>query len=148
MQQVIHGHLLHRPTMKQISADGRPSDKERCSDSLATRGEFHEPETATAARLPTDSLIGIREIRAIFGLGRTAAYELTHRPDFPAAICLSSRCYRWWAAEVTAFAGGLRQPARPATRQRSRRPATRSDYTTTPRISGSVRMARRRSESS
>jgi predicted DNA-binding transcriptional regulator AlpA len=86
--------------MNQIAADGRPPpEEERGSDPQAMLGEPHESSAVAVARLPADSLIGIGEIRAIFGLGRTAAYELTHRPDFPAPICLSSRCYRWWAAE-------------------------------------------------
>jgi predicted DNA-binding transcriptional regulator AlpA len=139
------------PTMNQVAADGWPPPvQERGSDPPTILGEHHESRAVTDANLPTDSLIGIGEIRAIFGLGRTAAYELTHRPDFPAPICLSSRCYRWWAAEVTAFAGSLRQQTRPANRQRSRHPATRSDHTPmpTPRISGRVRMTRRRNESS
>lgn len=102
------------------------------------------PMTATTA-VSTDSLIGIREIRAIFGLGRTAAYELTHRPGFPAPIRISSRCYRWWAAEVAAFAASLReQQIRPATRQRSTQRAALASDAAEPRISGKVRIARRR----
>jgi hypothetical protein len=37
-----------------------------------------------------DHLIGIREIRALFGLGRTAAYELVRHPGFPAVAPVSS----------------------------------------------------------
>jgi predicted DNA-binding transcriptional regulator AlpA len=55
-----------------------------------------------------DSLLCIEDIRAFFKLGRTAAYELTHRPDFPAPVVISPRCYRWWASEVTTFAVGMR----------------------------------------
>jgi predicted DNA-binding transcriptional regulator AlpA len=149
MRQDGYGRRPDEPMMNQIAADGCPAPGEgRGSDSQAILGGPHESETVAVAELPTDRLIGIWEIRAIFGLGRTAAYELTHRPDFPAPICISSRCYRWWAAEITAFAGTLRQQTRPANRQRSRHPATRSDRTPTPRISGRVRIARRRNESS
>src|ERR1700691_1467629 len=106
---------LDRPTMNRVAADGRqPPEEERGSDPPTIPCEPRESRAVADANLPADSLIGIGEIRAIFGLGRTAAYELTHRPDFPAPICLSSRCYRWWAAEVTAFAGSLRQQTRPA----------------------------------
>ena len=50
----------------------------------------------------------IRDIRELFGLGRTAVYELTHRPGFPEPIKLSPRCYRWWASEVLAFTADVR----------------------------------------
>src|SRR5258708_36480761 len=88
-------------------------------------------------------LIGNREIRAMFRLGRTAAYELTHRPGFPAPIRISARCYRWWATDVTAFAAGLRQQAPPVSRERSTRRTTASLDVATPRITGRVRMAQR-----
>ena len=43
------------------------------------------PETAGQTRWTTDRLISIGDIRNLFKLGRTAAYELTHRPEFPRA---------------------------------------------------------------
>jgi predicted DNA-binding transcriptional regulator AlpA len=72
----------------------------------------HPPEPTN------DQLISIADVRRIFGLGRTAAYELTHRPGFPDPVPVSARCYRWWASEVHAFAVALRseraqQAARP-----------------------------------
>lgn len=102
------------------------------------------PADAEGPTMPTEGLIGIREIRAMFRLGRTAAYELTHRPGFPAPIRISARCYRWWATEVTAFAASLRhQQTRPASHECSaRRTATSLDITP-PRITGRVRPARR-----
>ena len=71
-----------------------------------------EPEPAATTLLQAGTLISIREIRALFGLGRTAAYELTHRPGFPAPVRISPRCYRWWAADVAAFTADLRRQAR------------------------------------
>ena len=48
-----------------------------------------QPGAPPRDRPPTDRLIGIREIRQLFGLGRTAAYDLTHRPGFPAPVPVS-----------------------------------------------------------
>ena len=89
-----------------------------------------------------DTLITITDIRQIFRLGRTAAYELTHRPDFPNPVQVSPRCYRWWASEVDAFAAALprehpRQAPRPASGPRAPDPATPSRQ-----ITGKVRAAR------
>ena len=50
-----------------------------CPPDPATPG----PETAGQAQWSSDRLISIEEIRKLFKLGRTAAYELTHRPEFP-----------------------------------------------------------------
>jgi len=66
-----------------------------------------EPETARQRRGNTDQLISITDIRALFKLGRTAAYELTHRAEFPAPVQVSRRCLRWWASEVDAYADAL-----------------------------------------
>ena len=72
----------------------------------------HDAESGIATSPEADSLITIKQIQKIFGLGRTAAYELTHRPGFPAPVPISPRRYRWWAKEVAAFAAELReQPA-------------------------------------
>ena len=94
-----------------------------------------------------DSLIGIAEIRRIFKLGRTAAYELTHRPGFPEPVPISPRCYRWWASEVSTFTDTLRQ-----SRRTSARPAKHAqplDPAATPhRITGRVRTARAHKEAS
>jgi len=105
-----------------------------------------EPLPAARASWTTDKLISIRDVRKLFGLGRTAAYELTHRPGFPEAVVISPRCYRWWASEVTAFAASIRsegtKPKRPLTRARERRVP---DLSSSPRrISGKVRVARSR----
>lgn len=98
----------------------------------------------------TDKLISIWDIRKLFELGRTAAYELTHRPGFPEPVVISPRCYRWWASEVTAFAASIRsegtKPERPVTRARERRVPGLS--TPPRRINGKLRVARARREAS
>jgi hypothetical protein len=86
----------------------------------------------------------------LFKLGRTAAYELTHRPDFPEPVPISSRCYRWWASEVNAYADTLRrkrpdQPAGGGTR-RTAKPQAPHPATPPRRITGKVRAARARRE--
>jgi predicted DNA-binding transcriptional regulator AlpA len=100
---------------------------------------------AVQASWPTDKLLSIRDIRELFGLGRTAAYELTYRPLFPVPVVISPRCYRWWASEVTAFAASLRRkgpsPKRPANCTLARH----APRPTTPRcITGRVRTVRSR----
>ena len=106
----------------------------------------HEPETTRRERRDTDELISINDIRALFKLGRTAAYELTHRPEFPAPVQVSRRCLRWWASEVHAYAHSLQ---RAETRVRGRRATTLQASPATPprRITGTVRPARGRKES-
>jgi predicted DNA-binding transcriptional regulator AlpA len=92
----------------------------RLEQTMSHAGQSAEIGTALAADTPVeqqtspawqpgDALLTISEIRQLFKLGRTAAYELTHRPDFPAPVCVSARCYRWWAGEVTAFAAAARR---------------------------------------
>ncbi len=109
------------------------------------------PETAGQAQWSSDRLISIEEIRKLFKLGRTAAYELTHRPEFPEPVPISSRCYRWWASEVDAFAANLRRkrPDRPVGgdgSQRATKPQTPRPATPPRHISGKVRAARARRE--
>ena len=109
------------------------------------------PETAGQAQWSSDRLISIEEIRKHFKLGRTAACELTHRPEFPEPVPLSSRCYRWRASEVAAFAASLRSKRseqsvrgdgiRQATKRQAPRPATPPR-----RITGNVRRVRTRKE--
>ena len=107
------------------------------------------PATAGSARWTTDRLISIGDIRTLFQLGRTAAYELTHRPEFPEPVPISSRCYRWWASEVDAFAANLRRK-RPDQSvggdgsQRTTKPQTPHPATPPRRITGKVRAARAR----
>jgi predicted DNA-binding transcriptional regulator AlpA len=99
-------------------------------------------QAAHPPRLASDSLISIADVRRIFGLGRTAAYELTHRPDFPAPVRVSARCYRWWASEVDKFAAvlsrerGQRTP-QPTAKSRLPHPAAPARS-----ITGKVRAAR------
>lgn len=116
-------------------------------ESSATSRSAAEPEPLTTGPPQADSLISIRDIRALFGLGRTAAYELTHRPGFPAPVCISPRCYRWWAAEVVAFTADLQRQAQPGSRQRPTRDAVPAQDMPALHITGKVRATRRRKES-
>jgi predicted DNA-binding transcriptional regulator AlpA len=124
-----------------------PAAEEGRADQPATPLNTAEPESAVTAPLRTGALISIREIRALFGLGRTAAYELTHRPDFPTPLRLSPRCYRWWPAEVAAFAADLRHQAQPANHGRPARQAAAQEIPEL-RITGKMRTVRRRKEAS
>ena len=105
-----------------------------------------ERDALLRERQPTDSLIDIREIRRIFGLGRTAAYELTHRSGFPAPVPLSPRCYRWWASEVAAFAATLRTERlkSPSAQRRLAQRGSLPQESAPLRITGNVRLARSR----
>jgi predicted DNA-binding transcriptional regulator AlpA len=130
------------------SADNghQPATGEHSMGRLAVSPGVREPGPAATTLLQAGTLISIREIRALFGMGRTAAYELTHRPGFPAPVRISPRCYRWWAAEVAAFTADLGRQARPGNRQRpARQPAPAHDMPTL-HITGKVRVARRRKE--
>jgi predicted DNA-binding transcriptional regulator AlpA len=108
------------------------------------------PAVAGPARWTSDRLISIGDIRKLFNLGRTAAYELTHRPDFPEPVPISSRCYRWWASEVDAFADSLRRKPEQSVRgggtQRAAKPQTPHPATPPRRITGKVRAVRARRE--
>jgi len=99
-----------------------------------------ESEDARQGGRHADELISIIDIRMLFKLGRTAAYELTRRPEFPAPVQVSSRCLRWWAGEVNAYAASLQ---REGARRRTRRAPTRQPNPATPphRITGTVRPA-------
>jgi predicted DNA-binding transcriptional regulator AlpA len=108
------------------------------------------PETAGQTRWTTDRLISIADIRTLFKLGRTAAYELTHRPEFPEPVPVSPRCYRWWASEVDAYAATLRlkrSQQSVGAAQRATKPNT-SHRATPRRITGKVRPVRNRKEPS
>ena len=104
-------------------------------------------EAARPPRLASDKLISITDIRRLFKLGRTAAYELTRRPGFPDPVPISPRCYRWWASEVDAYAAALRRAHLRTTRQTKRaRPA--EPAIPPQRITGKVRTVRIRKEAS
>jgi len=108
----------------------------------------YELEAVRQGRRDTDRLISMSDIRALFKLGRTAAYELTHRSGFPAPVQVSPRCLRWWASEVDAYADTLQ---REGARRRTRRVTTpRMDNPAAlPRqLTGTVRAARSRKGSS
>jgi len=92
---------------------------------------------------PLDRLITIDDVRALFKLGRTAAYELTHRAEFPAPVQVSRRCLRWWASDVDAYADALqREAAERRTRRTTARPAGEPTASAAGRITGTVRAAR------
>jgi predicted DNA-binding transcriptional regulator AlpA len=109
-----------------------------------------ETEGGCQAGWTNDALISIADIRKRFKLGRTAAYELTHRLGFPDPVRISPRCYRWWASEVDAFAASLRrerasQSAAGAPRKEK---ARASDSVTPMRITGTLRSSRIRRKAS
>jgi len=110
-----------------------------------------EAQTEVQARWASDTLISIRDIRELFSLGRTAAYELTHRPGFPEPVKLSPRCYRWWASEVLAFTADVRP--RNASSRQSREAGRAAHRLAAPddpaplRITGKRRVARSRKAS-
>jgi predicted DNA-binding transcriptional regulator AlpA len=99
-------------------------------------------EPASRTGHDTDRLMSVSDIRMLFKLGRTAAYQLTLRPGFPAPIQVSRCCLRWWASEVDAYADTLqREGAQRRTRGTTTRPA--SSLGAQPRkITGTVRAAR------
>lgn len=108
----------------------------------------YEAEATRQGRRDSDQLISITDIRALFKLGRTAAYELTHRPGFPAPVQISRGCLRWWVSEVNAYADTLQCEG---AQSRARRATTqRADSAAAPprRITGTVRPARIRREPS
>jgi predicted DNA-binding transcriptional regulator AlpA len=101
-------------------------------------------EKAAPTRSASDELISIADIRRLFKLGRTAAYELTHRPGFPDHVEISPRCYRWWASDVYEFAATLRRERARGSTQRARK-SRLPDLAIPPRrITGKVRAARAR----
>ena len=146
---VMEGHNASRGDI-MISGDQitRPAGQSGSSDDLAINGSEGTDQLAVPPcdRPPTDSLIGIGEIRRLFGLGRTAAYDLTHRPGFPAPVPVSRNAYRWWASEVAAFAMALRTESQnlsvgPRHRAQGRTPPQEVEHL---RITGKVRAARNR----
>jgi predicted DNA-binding transcriptional regulator AlpA len=120
------------------------------ADRLAVAPGARPPKSAISTSPLTDSLVSIRDIRALFALGRTSAYDLTHRPDFPAPVRISPRCYRWWASDVNAFAASLRYECATPPRSGSTRQAAQqlTPHPATPprRIVGKVRVARTRKD--
>jgi predicted DNA-binding transcriptional regulator AlpA len=106
-----------------------------------------DPPTARARagsplRLDDDTLITITDIRRIFRLGRTAAYELTRRPGFPDPVRVSARCYRWWASEVDAFAAALPREHAPQAPRSAKGPRLPDPASPRRQITGRVRAAR------
>ena len=96
----------------------------------------------------SDELISIADIRGLFKLGRTAAYELTHRPGFPDHVEISPRCYRWWASEVYEFVATLRRERAQGSTQRAKKSHPPDPAVPPRRITGKVRAARARKKAS
>ena len=126
----------------------------RTPDAISSLASVIADKPGPTAQNPwmADRLLSIRDIRQLFGLGRTAAYELTHRRDFPEPVVISPRCYRWWASEVTAFAASIRRegtsPRRPGSARRAREQQAPHLSTSSRHISGTVRVARARRKAS
>ena len=60
-------------------------------------------------------LIDVRDLQILLELGRTATYQVTNGPSFPAAIYLSARTKRWEIEEVELWLQsrkGLKLPVR------------------------------------
>jgi predicted DNA-binding transcriptional regulator AlpA len=125
-----------------------PAAQPGSSDDPAINGSdaTDQPTAPLRDRPQADYLIGIGQIRQLFRLGRTAAYDLTHRPGFPAPVPVSRNAYRWWASEVAAFTAALRADSQNS----SADPRRRAQQRTSPqeaahlRITGKVRAARNR----
>lgn len=77
--------------------------------------------THPAAQLPP--MLTIRHLQDLFQVGRTTAYAITARDDFPTAVALSEGCLRWWAPEVLEFAEAQRR-SRKVRRSRARHEKT------------------------
>lgn len=105
-------------------------------------------ETAGLSPSASGKLVSIDHIRDLFKLGRTAAYELTHRPGFPDPVEISPHCYRWWASEVDEFAATLRRERAQVRTRRAKTPHLPDPATPPRRITGRVRAARPRKEAS
>jgi len=56
----------------------------------------------------TNRLISRQQVGDLFGLRRSATYDLTQRSDFPPPVVISPKCLRWPVEEVVAFAEKLR----------------------------------------
>jgi len=106
------------------------------------------PETAGPPPSASGKLISIDYIRDLFKLGRTAAYELTHRPGFPDPVEVSPHCYRWYVSEVDEFAATLRRERAQGRTRRARTPHLPDPATPPRRITGKVRAARPRKQAS
>jgi len=105
-------------------------------------------EKTAPTRSASDELISIADIRGLFKLGRTAAYELTHRPGFPGHVEISPRCFRWWASEVYEFAATLRRERAQGSTRRTTKSRLPDPAIPPRRITGKVRAARARKKAS
>jgi predicted DNA-binding transcriptional regulator AlpA len=134
---MMSGDYIAHPDIQSGSSD---------DPAISSPDRMDQPTAPPRDRPPTDRLIGIGEIRQLFSLGRTAAYDLTHRPGFPAPVPVSRNAYRWWVSEVAVFTAALRADSQNS----SGSPRRRAEQRTPPqeaahlRITGKVRAARNR----
>jgi predicted DNA-binding transcriptional regulator AlpA len=122
---------------------GLPEVQKCMADTTSSGPEKESGELRSSA---SDRLISIADIRALFKLGRTAAYELTHRPEFPDRVEISPRCYRSWASEVDEFAATLRRVRTQSRKRRGHEPHHCDPALPSRRITGRARAARGRKE--
>jgi predicted DNA-binding transcriptional regulator AlpA len=95
-----------------------------------------------------NKLMSRQQVGDLFGLRKSATYDLTQRPDFPPPVVISPKCLRWPAEEVLAFAEKLRHrkdTGQPTRRTRTPGRASGNPSWPTPggRITGRVRPARK-----
>jgi predicted DNA-binding transcriptional regulator AlpA len=132
----------------RVAADrtrsAEPTCRQTASVPVTTGGISGSLGPAEQTGWAHDRLIGIGDIGEFFKLRRTAAYELTHRPEFPKPILVSARCYRWWAREVESFAASLRRERTRSCGPRTPRPRGDQSTMSPGHITGSVRPARTR----
>jgi predicted DNA-binding transcriptional regulator AlpA len=137
-----------QPTSPGTAASAPPAD--RLGHSMTEASETASPLPREQSRerglAGGDRLVSVADIRGLFKLGRTAAYELTHRPGFPDPVEISPRCYRWWASEVDAFAATLRRPRAQGRKRGGREPRLPGPGSPPLRITGRARPARSRQE--
>ncbi len=67
------------------------------------------------------SIFDIHTVRRIFGVSRTAGYDLTRSAGFPPPIVISSRCLRWPVEDTLAYRDGLSAASRPGAASPPRR---------------------------
>ena len=131
--------IMHTMRRRRLPGSGKDHTMTSPEDPAAC-----PPETVGPSPSASDKLISHDYIRNLFKLGRTAAYELTHRPGFPDPVEISPHCYRWWASEVDEFAATLRRE-RAQVRTRQAKTSHLPDPATPPRrITGKVHAVRTR----
>ena len=135
---------MNEPTSTSVEATGSGPQPEPGMPTAPEAGRISEPVRQQGH--DTDRLISISDIRIFFKLGRTAAYELTRRPGFPAPVQISRRCLRWWANEVDAYADALQREGAQRRTQRTTPRQAGTPAAQPRRITGTVRAVRSHKE--